>query len=76
MIAVENSTYGRVGDVLATLLPESGLHIVDEAFVRVHINLLGKWGATKQIRSAAGHVVILPSAENFTNSRHCACDQF
>jgi prephenate dehydratase len=65
MIAVENSTYGRVGDV-HTLLPESGLHIVDEAFVRVHINLLGKHGAQlNQIRSAAGHVVILPQCGKF-----------
>jgi prephenate dehydratase len=36
MIAVENSTYGRVADV-HQLLPESGLHIVDEAFLRVRI---------------------------------------
>lgn len=41
MIAVENSTYGRVADV-HSLLPESGLHIVDESFVRVHVNLLAK----------------------------------
>ena len=39
MLAVENSTYGRVADV-HRLLPQSGLHIIDEAFVRVHINLL------------------------------------
>ena len=39
MLAVENSTYGRVADV-HSLLPQSGLHIIDEAFVRVHINLL------------------------------------
>lgn len=65
MIAVENSTYGRVGDV-HTLLPESGLHIVDEAFVRVHINLLAKPGATlDQIKTAAGHVVILPQCGKF-----------
>ena len=44
MIAVENSTYGRVADV-HSLLPSSGLHIVDEAFVRVHINLLAVKGA-------------------------------
>ena len=43
MIAVENSTYGRVADV-HSLLPESGLHIVGEAFVRVHINLLAVKG--------------------------------
>lgn len=65
MIAVENSTYGRVGDV-HTLLPESGLHIIDEAFVRVHINLLGKPGAKlDQIRTAAGHIVILPQCGKF-----------
>ena len=44
MLAVENSTYGRIADV-HTLLPQSGLHIVDEAFVRVHINLLAVPGA-------------------------------
>ena len=45
MLAVENSTYGRVADV-HHLLPQSGLHIIDEAFVRVHINLLAVKGAT------------------------------
>ena len=65
MIAVENSTYGRVGDV-HTLLPESGLHIVDEAFVRVHINLLGKTGTRDEnIKTAAGHIVILPQSGKF-----------
>ena len=37
MLPVENSTYGRVADI-HTLLPQSGLHIIEEAFVRVHIN--------------------------------------
>lgn len=65
MIAVENSTYGRVADV-HSLLPESGLHIVDETFVRVHINLLGQKGTKlDQIKSAAGHVVILPQCATF-----------
>lgn len=65
MIAVENSTYGRVADV-HHLLPQSGLHIVDEAFVRVHINLLGKPGATLDtIESAFGHTVILPQCADF-----------
>ena len=45
MLAVENSTYGRVADV-HSLLPQSGLHIIDEAFVRVHITVLGVPGAT------------------------------
>ncbi len=43
MLAVENSTYGRVADV-HTLLPNSGLHIIDEAFVRVQIALLAVRG--------------------------------
>ena len=65
MIAVENSTYGRVADV-HSLLPESGLHIVDEAFVRVHINLLAKPGARlNQIEDAFGHIVILPQCAGF-----------
>ncbi len=65
MIAVENSTYGRVADV-HSLLPESGLHIIDEAFVRVHINLLAKKGAQlADMKQAFGHVVILPQCAGF-----------
>ena len=39
MLPVENSTFGRVADI-HHLLPESGLHIIAEAFVRVQISLL------------------------------------
>ena len=68
MLAVENSTYGRVADV-HSLLPKAGLHIVDEAFVRVHVNLLGVPGARLQdIREAHGHVVILPQCAGFLKS--------
>ena len=45
MLPIENSTYGRVADI-HHLLPESGLHIIDECFVRVRISLLavpGTW---------------------------------
>jgi prephenate dehydratase len=50
MLAVENSTYGRVADV-HSLLPQSGLHIIDEAFVRVHITLLAVKGTRlEQVR--------------------------
>lgn len=56
MIAVENSTYGRVADV-HQLLPGSGLHVVDEAFVRIHVNVLGVPGArlddVERVRSMA-----------------------
>jgi prephenate dehydratase len=65
MLAVENSTYGRVADV-HSLLPKSGLHIVDEAFVRVHVNLLGVPGAkVEDVREAYGHVVILPQCAGY-----------
>ena len=65
MIAVENSTYGRVADV-HSLLPKSGLHIVDETFVRVHVNLLGKpEAALDDINEAHGHPVILPQCGEF-----------
>ena len=65
MLAVENSTYGRVADV-HSLLPKSDLYIVDEAFVRVHVNLLGVKGAKlSDVREAHGHVVILPQCAGF-----------
>jgi prephenate dehydratase len=65
MLAVENSTYGRVADV-HSLLPRAGLHIVDEAFVRVHVNLLGVPGAKLgDVTEAHGHVVILPQCAGF-----------
>ena len=65
VLAVENSTYGRVADV-HSLLPRAGLHIVDEAFVRVHVNLLGVPGATlEDVTEAHGHVVILPQCAGF-----------
>jgi prephenate dehydratase len=65
MIAVENSTYGRVQDVYH-LLPKAGLHIIDETFVRVHVNLLGLPGAKlSDITHAHGHPVILPQCGKF-----------
>ncbi|MBN2907576.1 MAG: prephenate dehydratase [Rhodobacteraceae bacterium] len=65
MLPVENSTYGRVADI-HQLLPSSGLHIVDEAFVRVHINLLAVPGANlSDIKSAMSHTVLLGQCRDF-----------
>ena len=65
MLPVENTTYGRVADI-HRLLPESGLHIVDEAFVRVHINVLGVKGAQlRDIKEAYSHLVLLPQCAGF-----------
>ncbi|MEO1538031.1 MAG: prephenate dehydratase [Pseudomonadota bacterium] len=65
MLPVENSTYGRVADI-HRLLPKSGLHIIDEAFVRVHINLLGVPGAAVgDVKDAFSHLVLLPQCATF-----------
>jgi prephenate dehydratase len=65
MLPVENSTYGRVADI-HSLLPHSGLHIVEEAFVRVHINLLALPGtALGDVRVAQSHTVLLGQCRDF-----------
>ena len=65
MLPVENSTYGRVADI-HHLLPESGLHILDETFVRVHISLLGVPGARlEDVREAMSHTVLLGQCRGF-----------
>lgn len=72
MIAVENSTYGRVADV-HQLLPDSGLSIVGEHFVRVHINLLGVPGARlEDVREAMSHTVLLGQCRDFLNAHGIA----
>ena len=65
MLPVENSTYGRVADI-HSLLPASGLHIIEEAFVRVHINLLGVRGSKlADVNSAISHTVLLGQCRDF-----------
>ncbi|MCW5721733.1 MAG: prephenate dehydratase [Devosia sp.] len=44
VVPVENSLYGRITDI-HHLLPESGLHIVGETYLRVEMTLLGVPGA-------------------------------
>ena len=68
MIAIENSTYGRVADV-HRLLPESGLHVVGEAFVRVRIALMAPAGtALKDVRLVRAHLVLIPQARAFLDA--------
>lgn len=65
MLPVENTTYGRVADI-HRLLPESGLHIVDEAFVRVRICLMAVAGVSlDQVKRVRAHLVLLPQCRNF-----------
>ena len=69
MLPVENTTYGRVAD-MHRLLPESGLHIHDEAFVRVHISLMAMPGVTlDEIDTVRAHLVLLPQCREFL-ARH------
>ncbi len=65
MLPVENTTYGRVADI-HRLLPESGLRIVDEAFVRVHISLMAVPGVQiEELKKVRAHLVLLPQAATF-----------
>ncbi len=65
MLPVENTTYGRVADI-HRLLPESGLHIIDEAFVRVRIALMARPEvALADVRHVRAHLVLLPQARSF-----------
>ena len=72
MLAVENSTYGRVADV-HSLLPHSGLHIVDEEFVRVHINLLAVKGTPlSQVRRVRAMSILHGQCRGFIRQHNLA----
>jgi len=65
MLPIENTTYGRVADI-HRLLPESGLHVVDEAFVRVRICLMARPGvALGDVKQVRAHLVLLPQSAKF-----------
>lgn len=65
MLPVENSTYGRVADI-HRLLPDSGLHIIDEGFVRVRIALMAHAGvALEDVKHVRAHLVLLPQARRY-----------
>ncbi|MGH8883293.1 MAG: prephenate dehydratase, partial [Stackebrandtia sp.] len=56
MIPIDNSIAGRVADI-HHLLPESGLHIVGEHFLRIHFQLMTVPGARlEDIRTVRSHV--------------------
>jgi len=59
MIPIENSVAGRVADI-HHLLPDSGLHIVGEHFLRIHHQLLGVRGSTvEELTRVRSHVMAL-----------------
>jgi len=72
MLPVENSTYGRVADI-HHLLPETGLHIIGEHFVRVHINLMAVPGTKlSQVKQAMSHTVLLGQCRTFLKNHSIA----
>ena len=72
MVPVENSTYGRIADI-HRLLPDSGLHIVDEAFTRVRISLMANPGTKLQdVKTVRAHLVLLPQARKFLDQHGIA----
>ena len=70
MLPVENSIYGRVADI-HRLLPQSGLHIIDEAFVRVQIALMARRGVRlPDIRKVRAHLVLIPQCRNYLRAHN------
>ncbi len=65
VVPVENSLYGRIADI-HHLLPESGLYIVGEHFLRIEMNLLGIPGAKlADVRSVQSLSVALGQCRRF-----------
>ncbi len=70
MLPVENTTYGRVADI-HSMLPKSGLHIIDEAFVRVRIALMARPGVSLDgVNNVRAHMVLIPQAKSYLKSHN------
>jgi prephenate dehydratase len=68
MLPVENSTYGRVADI-HRLLPESGLRITAEAFLRVRVSLMALPGVPlDEIERVRAHLVLIPQCRAFLDA--------
>lgn len=70
MIPVENSNAGRVSDV-HFLLPQTGLAIVGEYFLRIEHQLMGLPGAKlENIKTALSHPQALAQCSQYLNSQN------
>lgn len=70
MLPIDNTTYGRVADI-HRLLPDSGLKIIGETFVRVRIALLAVPGTKiSEIESAMSHTVLLGQCKTFLEAHN------
>ena len=64
MLPIENSLHGRITDI-HHLLPESGLYIVGEHFLRIHHQLLGVKGTRLEgVRSVMSQIPALGQCRN------------
>jgi prephenate dehydratase len=69
MIPIENSVAGRVADI-HHLLPDSGLHIIGEYFLRINFHLFAVPGAKlEDITHVHSHIHALPQCSKFI-TRH------
>ena len=68
MIPIENSQAGRVADI-HFLLPESGLSIVGEHFLRISHALMAIRGATGPFQAAYSHPHALAQSRHFLRER-------
>ena len=66
IIPIENSLHGRVAD-MHFLLPESGLHIVDEYFLRIRHCLMAP--GTAPVKSAISHPQALGQCRHYLRAR-------
>ncbi|MEW4466224.1 prephenate dehydratase [Parasphingorhabdus sp. JC815] len=67
IIPIENSLHGRVADI-HFLLPESGLHIVAEHFMRIRHCLMAK-SADVKIKTAMSHPQALGQCRHYLRTR-------
>lgn len=68
LIPIENSLHGRVADI-HFLLPESGLSIVGEHFLRIHHCLMSKEAALANITAVMSHTQALGQIRHWTRAK-------
>lgn len=68
MLPIENSLHGRIADI-HHLLPDSGLYIIGEHFVRIHHQLMAVKGATLEgLKSVMSQTPALGQCRNIIRS--------
>ena len=68
LIPIENSLHGRVADI-HFLLPESGLSIVGEHFLRIHHCLMSKEADLAKVTSVMSHTQALGQIRHWTRAK-------